>query len=112
MRSYPTRKVSSAPGTGHFFYKFLLENAHIPAQSSHIIWYSGMKHQLENPDESAFRGGIPKGETLDIVSVNGTPVESPYTFTGDEGPILVSDLSDSLKSDLNIPSKAKLGDKV
>ncbi len=112
MRTYPVKDVSSAPSTGRLFYEYLMRNIATPAAANHSIWYSGAEAQLRSPDQFAFRGDIPKGTSLELLSLGGNPVESPYTFTGDESYVLVSDLSTYAKNQLQIPGNARGKDKV
>jgi hypothetical protein len=112
VRKYPVKKVSSAPATGRVFYKFLMKNIGVPAAANHNIWYSGCKEQLSRPDEFAFRGDIPEGKTLDLVALGGNPCDSPYTFSGEEAYVLVSDLSDCARKEMGIPDNARDKDKV
>jgi len=112
VRDYPVKNVSSAPATGRVFYEFLMRNIPIPAAANHNIWYAGAEAQLDKPDEFAFRGDIPKGKTLDLVTLAGNSVESSHTFTGDEPYVLVSDLSESVRKELGIPTNARDKDKV
>ena len=112
IRDYPIKKVSSAPATGRLFYEFLMKNITIPAATNHNIWYAGVKEQLAKPDEFAFRGDIPKGKTLELVTLGGNPIKFPYTFTGEEPYVLVSDLSESARKELRIKTNARGKDKV
>lgn len=112
MRTYPTNKVSSAPATGRLFYEFLMRNIKIPAAANHNIWYSGAEMQLAKPAEYAFRGDIPKGKTLDLISLDGKQINGNYTFTGEERYVLVSDLSQVAREALGIPVNARGKDKV
>lgn len=111
-RNYPVSKSSSAPATGRIFYEFLMRNLKIPAAANHTIWYEGAKTQLNNPDEFAFRGDIPTGTSLELITLEGKPVESMHTFTGEESFVLVSDLSEKSKQKLGIPKKSRDKDKV
>ena len=116
VRSYPVKQVSSAPATGRVFYEFLMNNITIPAAANHTIWYTGEENKLSKPNESAFRGDIPKGRTLELISLCGKPMETTnplsYTFGGDEPYVLVSDLSDKSREELCIPKNARGKDKV
>jgi hypothetical protein len=112
VRNYPVKNVNSAPATGRVFYEFLMRNIAIPAAANHNIWYAGAKAQLDKTDQFAFRGDIPKGKTLELVALAGKGVESPYTFTGEEPYVLVSDLSHSAREELGIPANARDKDKV
>ena len=93
VRNYPVRKVSSAPSTGRLFYEFLMKNIKIPASATHNIWCAGMNDQLKSPNDSPFRGIIPTGQTLELISLFGRPFENAtnYRFTGEESFVLVSD---------------------
>ena len=124
IRKSPVRKAVSAPATGRFLYAHLMKNIAIPASASHKIWYAGEKAKLDKPEDYAFRGGTPTHEKHELVTLSGNPiVESEtskktdigtfiYRFKGDEGPILVSDLSDRAKEILKIPTTARDKDKV
>ncbi len=112
VRDYPVKSVSSAPATGRVFYEFLMRNIAIPAAANHNIWHAGATAQLNQPDKFAFRGDVPRGITLELVALAGNPVGSPYTFTGDESYVLVSDLSDRVREQLGIPANARDKDKV
>lgn len=112
VREYPVQHVSSAPATGRVFYEFLMRNISIPAAANHTIWYAGAEAQLAAPERFAFRGDIPVGSTLELVTLAGTAVESPYTFKGDESYVLVSDLADKAREQLCIPTNSRGKDKV
>ncbi len=116
VRTYPVRRASSAPGTGSLLYTHLMENLIIPARSSHDIWHAGEEAKLSQPDRYAFRGAIPVGRTLEIVALSGKPLNDGIpvtrTFDGSEGPILVSDLSPTSRTELGIPTSARDKDKV
>jgi len=121
MRDYPVDHASSARATGNLFYDFLLDNIKVPASATHTLWYNGVQDQLKNPDKSAFRGDIPVGQTMKLVSLDGQPFEKEtdsisdivaWTFTGDEQFVLVKDLAEETKSQLGIPENAKTGEKV
>ena len=112
LRTYPIKRPSTAPATGRMLYAFLLENLKVPAASSHNVWKAGLDDQLERPDASPFRGKTPAGKTLELNSLAGKPVDSPYTLTGKESFLLVSDLSDASRAELGIPVAAKPTDKV
>ncbi|OGC06853.1 hypothetical protein A2526_05450 [candidate division WOR-1 bacterium RIFOXYD2_FULL_36_8] len=112
LRTYPVSKPSSAPATGKLFYEFLMQNIKRPAAANHEIWLSGVTDQLKHPDKFAFRGDIPTGKSLEVISIAGNPVSSPYVFTGKEDCVLVSDLSDQAKEELGISQQAPLKDKV
>ncbi|MBS3174472.1 hypothetical protein J4440_01180 [Candidatus Woesearchaeota archaeon] len=114
VRNYPVRKVSSAPSTGRLFYEFLMKNIKIPASATHNIWCAGMNDQLKSPNDSPFRGIIPTGQTLELISLFGRPFENAtnYRFTGEESFVLVSDLSEKSREQLGIPAKSRDKDKV
>ncbi len=114
MRSYPVKSPSSAPATGRILYEYLMRNIKIPAGSNHEIWYSGEKLKLENPQSYAFRGDIPTGKTLELLSLGGRIYDTPinHTFTGEESYVLVSDLTSNSKRELEIPVNARARDKV
>ncbi len=112
IRKYPVKSPSSAPATGRVFYECLMQNLSIPAAASHTLWYNGAKAQLQNPEEFAFRGDIPVGRTLELLTLAGEPVVSPHTFTGGEPFVLVSDLAKSARKELGIPQQARGKDKV
>ena len=113
LRNYPTNKVSSAPATGSVFYEFMMNHLKIPAASSHNIWYSGLESQLSRPDLYAFRGDIPTGKNLELVALQGDPIQDRmHIFTGEESYVQVSDLSDSARTELAIPANARPRDKV
>ncbi len=112
LREYPIKKPISAHGTGRLFYEFLMKNLTIPASANHNIWYLGAQAQLEKPDLYTFRGDIPKGQTLDLIALAGKPIQTPYTFSGNESYVLVSDLSDEAKASLRINPSARGKDKV
>ncbi len=112
IREYPVQKLSSTPSTGSLFYEFLLRNVKIPASSNHNIWYAGEEKKLSLPEKYAFRGDIPVGKTLELVTLSGKEINSPHTFNGDEEHVLVSDLSENAKLELRIPTNARGKDKV
>jgi hypothetical protein len=113
IRDYPVSKVSSAPATGRLFYEFLMRNIAIPGAANHNIWYAGENSKLASPNNYSFRGDIPTGKTLELLTLAGKPViEDPYTFNGMEDYVLVSDLSEKAKKELNIPQNARGKDKV
>lgn len=115
IRTYPVKRASSAPGTGSILYTHLMENLVIPARSSHDIWYAGENAKLESPGGYSFRGAIPIGQTIRLTSLSGKPFadgETSYTFDGSEGPVLVSDLTQSARTALGIPVTARDKDKV
>ncbi|MBI5390374.1 hypothetical protein HZB02_02710 [Candidatus Woesearchaeota archaeon] len=122
IRQYPISKPTSALGTGSLFYQYLLQNLMVPAQSTHQIWYAGEATKISQPDKYAFRGNIPISKRLELLTLSGKPLTEAmgekgvegviYTFTGSEGPTLVSDLTASAKTVLAIPAEAKPRDKV
>jgi len=115
VRSYPVKKVTSAPATGRVFYEFLMRNIGVPASANHKIWYAGEKAKLGRPAEYAFRGDIPEGRTIRLVTLAGKAFEEgekDYTFTGNEPYVLVSDLSDKAREELGISKNARDKDKV
>lgn len=123
IRKYPVEKPVSVPATGSRLYRHMLDTVKIPARANHEIWYLGEKNKLELPEEHAFRGGIPKGRTLELVTLSGSPIDKApnaseskegfdYTFLGSEGPVYVKDLAESAKTYLAIPKKVSEKDKV
>lgn len=107
--------------TGRMLYEHMMANIAIPAAANHEIWYAGEQEKLGKPESYAFRGNIPEGRTLELITLTGKPIPgrdlestSPhhYTFQGSEESVLVSDLSDSAKAELGIPSAAQGKDKV
>ncbi|HOI18317.1 MAG TPA: hypothetical protein PLX15_00430 [Candidatus Woesearchaeota archaeon] len=118
--------MSSAPSSGSDFYNFLLKYVEIPASASHDIWYRGLEEQQKHPESYAFRGDIPTGKTIELVSLGGKPLEEvlsnsgngltngarKYTFNGSELYVLVGDLSEESKKELGIPDTAREKDKV
>ncbi|MEI7719488.1 MAG: hypothetical protein WCI72_06470 [archaeon] len=112
LRNYPVSRASPMPATGRIFYDFLMQNVKIPASAGHILWYGNAKDQVSKPDQFALRGDIPVGRTLELVSLTGKPVGAPYTFTGKESCVLVSDLSPASLRELGIPANARGKDKV
>jgi hypothetical protein len=89
-----------------------MKNINISASANHNIWYAGAQAQLAKPNEFAFRGDIPTGKTLELITLAGKTVNSPYTFTGEESYVLVTDLTDTAKNELAIPTNARGKDKV
>ena len=112
MREYPVKMASSTPATGRLFYEFLMKNISVPASANHTMWYANAEAQLKKPDQFAFRRDIPKGKTLELITLAGDHVESPYTFTGEELYVLVSDLSDEARKELIIPKNVRDKDKI
>jgi len=124
IRTYPVEKPTTAPGTGHQFYLHLLHHIGIPAQANHNIWYGGEKQKLAEPDKYAFRGCIPAGTELELKTLNGKPIMGSsaervtdratinYKFSGNDGPVLVLDLSDNARDILKIPDTSRPQDKV
>lgn len=118
LRTYPTSKPSSALATGRLFYEFLMGNITVCATANHNIWYKGREEELKHPEAFAFRGDLPTGQTIELLTLEGKPIEgaaesgAPYTFTGDEGFVLVSDLTDRARQELGIPDGARGKDKV
>jgi hypothetical protein len=41
---YPIDSASNIPGSGNAFYLFLLDNVHIPAKSTHTLWFKTDDH--------------------------------------------------------------------
>jgi len=124
LRRYPVKRPSSAPATGRLLYQHLMNKLGDPARANHNIWYAGEEAKLKSPSEFAFRGANPKGKTHELKSLSGKDITEGktaqrtekgtvlYTFTGSEGPVLVSDLSDSAREELGIPASARDKDKV
>jgi len=112
IRNYPAAHPSTAPATGRLFYEFLMGKIAIPASANHTIWYAGVEDQLKHPDKFAFRGDIPKGRTLELITLASKPINAAYTFKGDEEYVLVSDLSEFARKELGIPADARGRDKV
>lgn len=125
IREYPIKKPTSAPGTGSLLYGHLMENIIVPARANHDIWYAGQQAQLGYPEKYPFRGAIPKGRTIALLSISNKPLAESektvrvpnrefynHTFDGSEDPVLVSDLSDEAKRELSIPDSARGKDKV
>jgi hypothetical protein len=111
IREYPIKKPTSAPGTGSLLYGHLMENIIVPARANHDIWYAGQQAQLGYPEKYPFRGAIPKGRTIALLSISNKPLAESektvrvpnrefysHTFDGSEDPVLVSDLADEAKA--------------
>lgn len=133
-REYPVKRPSSAPATGRFLYQHIINNIKIPASATHKIWYEGEKSKLLHMDTFAFRGDIPVGKTLELLTLEGKPIEPSisnptsvkltdnikktdsetylYTLDGSENYIQVSDLSKKSRTELGIPDNARDKDKV
>ncbi|MDO8556669.1 MAG: hypothetical protein Q7R96_05870, partial [Nanoarchaeota archaeon] len=97
---------------------------------AHNVWYSGQQKQLAEPDSHAFRGDIPTGQTLELLTLGQKPIPRntqdqlpahvqqtdhgtyTYTFTGEESYIAVADLPGIVRQALGIPSNAREKDKV
>jgi len=126
LRSYPVTKPSTFLSTGKEFYHHLMVNRKVAAEANHIIWYNGAQQQLQEKQKFAFRGALPVGQKLDLVSIGGQLNDldllkriqhsgSPYfeyEVTGEEDYLCVADLSDATKIQLNIPDGVKPTDKV
>lgn len=128
IRDYPVKKAITVPATGSLFFKFMMDNHMVPASASHEIWYQSQEKKLREPDKYEFRGDIPKGDTLELITLGGGLIETKgeplpdnvekigtaynYTFTGDELNVLVSDLSENAKRMLKIPENADNAEKV
>jgi len=128
IRDYPVKKAITVPATGSLFFNFMMENHKIPASASHEIWYRSQEKKLREPDKYEFRGDIPVGETLELITLGGELIETEgeplpdnvekigtaynYTFTGNELKVLVSDLSENAKRKLKIPAQASNDEKV
>lgn len=130
IREYPVEKPTSALATGSLLYQHLLNNATIPAVACHNIWYAGQLEAYNDPN-NVFKGDIPVGQTIALVSLMGKPLDGleeilkqnavdngdgtfDYTFTGSEKEdyVLAGDLSDSACTELNIPTDTKAGKKI
>jgi hypothetical protein len=125
-RIFPVTQPSTIPGTGVALYQLLIENLDLVAKTNHTVWYEGEANKLlpENTPKHAFRGGIPVGETLELLTLSGEVLQNiesavetesgtyVYTFTGIEGPVFVSDLASSAREQLRIPSSATVDAKV
>lgn len=118
LRNYPTSKPSSALATGRLFYEFLIRNIKFCATVNHNLWYKAREEELKHPEASAFRGDIPVGSTIDLLTLGGKPIEgasesgASYTFTGEESYVLVSDLTEKARRELGIPAGVRDKDKV
>ena len=116
LREYPVRKPSSAPSTGRILYEFLIDNLRTPSAANHLLWYSGEGAKLPQPEKYAFRGDIPIGESLELISIAGKPLNEGQSIVhkldGTEPYIQVSDLAPKSRLELNIPETAKPKDKV
>jgi hypothetical protein len=109
---YPLVKPSAELSTGIEVYRHLMHNLKIPASQNHMLWYNAVKKKLETPDQSPFRGDIPTGTSLEILTLGGKPINGQYKFTGAEEYVLVSDLADSAKQFLKLPENSRPQDKV
>lgn len=123
MRQYPIEgKISSAPATGRYLYYHIMRNLKIPASCNHNIWYAGEEAKLKQPEKFPFRGDIPKGKTLELITLGGEKIPSEglektsngvlYTFNGKEDCVLVSDLTGKSRDELKIIPQARDRDKV
>jgi hypothetical protein len=119
LREYPTNRPSSAPATGRYFYEYLMRNIRIPASANHKIWYAGEEAKLKALDKYSFRGDIPIGRSLELKTLEGMPIKGfvdnssvDWTFNGKENYVLVSDLTEKSRQELQIPPGAKDKDKV
>lgn len=109
---YPIENPSPIPGSGNALYLFLLENVAVPGALPHMLWYTGLAKQMEEPAQTTFRGYFPIGETLKIQYANN-PEYVDHKFTGQEkNPVFVNDLSKEAMLYLQIPQDASGDDKV
>jgi hypothetical protein len=116
MRQYPVSEAATIPCTGQQYFHYLIDRASEIAPLGHTAWYEGEAAKLKQPDVCAFRGDIPRGQSLELIALGKTPLDGgrpvPYTFTGKEQFVLVSNLSEQSMELLHIPKSAPLSDKV
>jgi hypothetical protein len=108
---YPATEPEAIPGSGGAIYLYLLENVSVPGSLPHVMWYEGLKKQMENPASTAMRGYYPVGETHKI-SYAGSPM-GEHKFTGNEqNAVFVKDLAPETALKLGISKDRKPDEKV
>ena len=113
---YPVSKPSTVPSSGHKLYNHLMNNVKVPAESSHMLWYNGVRNTLKSPELYAFRGWFPLGSSMELNLKGKEVVNFTIDFVKElienNRHIFVSDLTERTRKLLNIPVNAKEGDKV
>lgn len=108
---YPTDHPEAIPGSGGAIYLYLLENVSVPGSLPHVMWYEGLKKQMEDPSSTAMRGYFPVGE-IHRLSYAGSPM-GEHKFTGNEqNAVFVKDLAPETVLKLGISKDRKPDEKV